>query len=669
MTEEHDPVVQEVDVFLNKQLMDTLYLLQYPVRPAHRLYDDVEHLSARMKPKQQKVELELSINSNCPNYSKSKGEQIALNVQGSVESSQDQFYSSGIMDKQLISSQSVAVDSTRYAIGFLKDNELHLNPLKGIIQMRSSFNYLDKVDNRMKCEQEAESSQDEDEEAKPVTVKFSRHETEEAKVKRMASYEYMKKIQEEEKWINMRHHSREEPMAEAERSLLIAQQSNDGNEFYLSPADYLKKLIPKTEEHKAEKPALPNNVLSMADLKTMNFNDQIKALLINAKVIRFSQLIALLPKGSDMTSMLRCLQQVALMVQGSFVVKSEILYPEDSFSAFSGVPAEMLCRGRDYIMWRFTQSRYLVRKDISSVIKLHAEDVKDMLEQMACLKVNKGWEFLMECDTEFMHRHPDVVQRQQMIWKAKFDSLSEVLKVSPTDMKLAAASVTSMKRRRTSSRSRTKSGGLSDLSDSDLPGDSMKAGERRRHSSSTDRKKSVLAVDDIQEAVANGASSVAFEPKQQTDVKETVADAKKELLKFTREKLTSRTVMKLSDLRTSLNFRLSELPSGHTLGKGVSDSMLISGVRGAGGVEIPRAVSKLSEPLFVNSICGDRFDVIRAVIVDMLQSNIRVIVKAVKVMVEERQDGVLMSEADVRKVVKEYCVSKGGTWMLKGIGS
>ena len=74
--------------------------------------------------------------------------------------------------------------------------------------------------------------------------------------------------------------------------------------------------------------------------------------------------------------------QVALLVQGCWVVKSELLYPTGSHSAVSGASFEALCRGRDYIMWRFTQHRHLTRKDIASVIKLHAEDVKDILEQV-----------------------------------------------------------------------------------------------------------------------------------------------------------------------------------------------------------------------------------------------------------------------------------------------
>ena len=63
--EEDDPVVQEVDVFLSKQLSDHLYLFQYPVRPVNMKYDDIPHLCARVKPVQQKVKRD----SNLPVYS------------------------------------------------------------------------------------------------------------------------------------------------------------------------------------------------------------------------------------------------------------------------------------------------------------------------------------------------------------------------------------------------------------------------------------------------------------------------------------------------------------------------------------------------------------------------------------------------------------------------
>ena len=51
-----------------------------------------------------------------------------------------------------------------------------------------------------------ESSQDEEEDAKPVTVRFARRETEEAKARRMASYGYVNKRLEEEPWVHVTPH-------------------------------------------------------------------------------------------------------------------------------------------------------------------------------------------------------------------------------------------------------------------------------------------------------------------------------------------------------------------------------------------------------------------------------------------------------------------------------
>ena len=136
-----------------------------------------------------------------------------------------------------------------------------------------------------------------------------------------------------------------------------------------------------------------------------------------------------------------------------------------------------------------------MRKDISPVIKLVAEDVKEMLEQVSRLKVKKGWEFLLEADQDFISRHPDIVQRQNMIWEAKFKQLSLVLKLPPGDIKMAAvqaaSSVTPPKRKRTVSRSRTKSGGAGSMSESmsDTENDAGKGERSRRASGSSKGRK------------------------------------------------------------------------------------------------------------------------------------------------------------------------------------
>lgn len=112
--EEDDPVVQEIDVYLAKSLAEKLYLFQYPVRPASMTYDDIPHLSAKIKPKQQKVELEMAIDTLNPNYCRSKGEQIALNVDGAC-ADETNTYSSKLMDKQTFCSSQTTSNTSRYA--------------------------------------------------------------------------------------------------------------------------------------------------------------------------------------------------------------------------------------------------------------------------------------------------------------------------------------------------------------------------------------------------------------------------------------------------------------------------------------------------------------------------------------------------------------------------
>lgn len=54
------------------------------------------------------------------------------------------------MDKTVLYSTRAIPDCTNYAVGIFQDGELHVTPLRGIIQMRPQFNYLDKGDKRAK---------------------------------------------------------------------------------------------------------------------------------------------------------------------------------------------------------------------------------------------------------------------------------------------------------------------------------------------------------------------------------------------------------------------------------------------------------------------------------------------------------------------------------------
>ncbi len=54
------------------------------------------------------------------------------------------------MDKITYNSTKALLDPGRFAVGILIDNELHLNPLHGILHVKPSFPYLDKSDKAIK---------------------------------------------------------------------------------------------------------------------------------------------------------------------------------------------------------------------------------------------------------------------------------------------------------------------------------------------------------------------------------------------------------------------------------------------------------------------------------------------------------------------------------------
>lgn len=151
---------------------------------------------------------------------------------------------------------------------------------------------------------------------------------------------------------------------------------------------------------------------------------------ILAKIITFQQLMILLSSGEPLNpeNVLRTLPQVASLCRGNWVVRSDILYPKDTFSSISGVPANVMCRARDYVLYLFTQNQYVERRKVSSVIKLPAEEVKEIFTGISRLRTNKGWELLLPTDNNFIDKYPDVVQRQQLFWEAKQKQFNEFLK-------------------------------------------------------------------------------------------------------------------------------------------------------------------------------------------------------------------------------------------------
>lgn len=74
--------------------------------------------------------------------------------------------------------------------------------------------------------------------------------------------------------------------------------------------------------------------------------------ILPAQIVPFQQIQLLLAGCSGLTtdSLLKTLPEVAVLVRGNWVVKSEVLYPPKTFSPIYGVPSENMCIARDYLV-------------------------------------------------------------------------------------------------------------------------------------------------------------------------------------------------------------------------------------------------------------------------------------------------------------------------------
>ncbi|KAI1896591.1 hypothetical protein AGOR_G00096350 [Albula goreensis] len=678
--EDDDPIIQEIDVYLAKSLAEKLYLFQYPVRPASMNYDDVTHLSAKIKPKQQKVELEMAIDTMSPNYCRSKGEQIALNVDGTA-SDDSNTYSMKMMDKQTFSSIQATTNTSRYAAAVFRKGELHLTPLQGILQMRPSFSYLDRADSKHREREAAneggDSSQDEaEDDVKQITVRFSRPESEQARQRRIQSYEFLQKKQAEEPWVHLHYHGMKDGRSEHERQYLFCQSMGvaENTELVKTPREYLAMLMPPVAEEKIVKPVGPSNVLSMAQLRTLPLGEQVRTLMKNVKVMPFANLMGLLSSGTDSTAVLRCIQQVAMLVQGNWVVKSDVLYPKNSYSALSGVPAEVLCRGRDYVMWRFTQERSLLRKEVAAIIKLPPEDVKDFLEQMSVPRVNRGWEFLLPSDTEFVRKHPDVAQRQHMLWLGIQAKLEKVFNFSKEDMAKRQDAQTDVVQ--VSGEQRLKA--ARDLARENQAALQKDLEQRRQggvKSAAVRVKEEPLsdAEEPMDTSVPNGSLNGYPDSSSPTDAPNGHSShaPTQELLDFVGATFRKHFVLTLSEVKRLFNLHLASLPPGHCLFGGISDrllqdTILLSHCRQI-LVPFPAQSSAAADEQKVFAVweTGETFDKHRQVLFEIFMKNYRVRRNVIQTRLSQEL-GDAVTKADIDRLLKECCMSNGGMWYLKG---
>jgi len=423
-----DEIVQEYDVFSCKSLNELLHLLQHPQQRATVATSQQRHLMARMKPQNKKLQIDLSLDTSSPNYSQSKGEQIAINMGDNSHNNHDNgFDSSLIMDRQTLISSLVPGTGSRYAAAYVHENEIHLNLIKDIYQMRSGLQHMDKTDVKVAAEAarklkesgEGDASDDDMKSARTITVKFKGAETEAVRLARQRSYAAYEKKVVSEKWAEATVHSESHSYTDRERSRLICRSHETQSSMPIASSDYMSTLKPNYVDSSVDGGS--GDVFVASDLAKLSLPEQLKAVMKSTKIIHFYSLLSLLPGSPDPNAVVRLLQSYAVLIQGCWIVKSDLLYPNGSIST-TGVCSEKICKARDILLCCFANSRFLSRSKLVQLTDIPSEELKIMFEQISCLYFGH-WTLRLPPDIKFASQYPEVCERQGLVWEARSKQL------------------------------------------------------------------------------------------------------------------------------------------------------------------------------------------------------------------------------------------------------
>lgn len=272
-------------MYLSQTLADKLFVFQYPIRPAAEGYDNATFLRTSIKPDNQEVEMEVAIDTSSVTYDQSRGKQIALNVDGPYEPDEyeavERVFDSNIMNKTLLQSSRAVPDCSNYSVGVFQDGELYITPLKGIVQLRPQFNYLDKDDKPGKDETNKKHGDDNDEEeAKQVNVKFARQKSEFSKKLREQSFQQHAKKLAEEQWIHTDYRDSTTSQAELTRlDMFCPSTEASANNLKLTCQEYLKVLAPTDKPDQYNKCSTPAHGNSLNYILTLPLLDQVRTIM------------------------------------------------------------------------------------------------------------------------------------------------------------------------------------------------------------------------------------------------------------------------------------------------------------------------------------------------------------------------------------------------------
>ncbi|XP_042443771.1 DNA-directed RNA polymerase III subunit RPC5-like isoform X2 [Zingiber officinale] len=375
--EEEDPVVREIDVFCSPAPLDVdsyLYILQYVLRPSWRPYELNERCEkVRVKPTKSKIEIDLSLDIDSENYDQ--------DVSGPLR-----------LEKQILSS-SLTPSLASYAIGILDGNQLHLNPVHAVVQLRPSMTHLNPE--MKENAQTAESSTKSDTNAVDspgLSIKQERF-----------GHASLNKGENDEPWVSLEYHPIDSHLTERYHQKMISEDHRQ-IPFMMKPSNYADLLYPGTSTN-----SKTTKVSSLRFLLSLPLEERLKKWLSEvSQVNNFNALMDLAPDNSK-EDVLKVLLHYADLVQGLWITKSSLLHEGEA------------ALYRDYLLYLFSMNPIIPTDKLRMI---NYDGLKSILVPLAIeRRILKHWKFKESTDFIFIRNNPEIVDEQEKAWLVRWNNI------------------------------------------------------------------------------------------------------------------------------------------------------------------------------------------------------------------------------------------------------
>ncbi|XP_057549523.1 uncharacterized protein LOC130827712 isoform X2 [Amaranthus tricolor] len=341
---------------------------------------------------------------------------------------------------------------------------------------------------------------------------------------------------------------------------------------------------------------------SRGSLLALPLEERIKTSLIEGpSVQRFAAITHLAP-NDPVEDVLEELQKYAMLVQGLWVVKTRFRYPNSK-------GPELLAR--DYALLLFSKSPVFKDSELD-ILGSSKSTGKVVLREIAVERPYcKDWKFLEPTDVSFIKHYPDVVEQQQKLWQGHEQHLQRIIDARRAGARIGANSKTSGR-----------------------PGSSMRLDEGGVRPNNFLSKETRDALPKVLRKIFQSHKVCSFQT----------------ILQGLRDMAVSMSALPKADARASAAVLAADAPQEEL------QSVICDIAVNIHGVYLLKSSPEHSE-----------VDPLRRVVIELFLGkgpNAKLkkgeIIEAAKIRLQKEP-----TNSEFQKVITDFCVSKGGAWVLK----